>query len=62
MWAYRTTEPVVVANEPEAPPPPTAERLLVYPNPAVGSVTVEASGEDAVLYDLLGRAVLNGEA
>ena len=58
-WVYRTTEPVVVANEPHAPPAPTAERLVVYPNPASDRITVEASGagQEAVLYDLLGRAV-----
>ena len=58
-WVYRSTEPVVVANEPEAPPLPAAERLIVYPNPATDRITVEASGagEEAVLYDLLGRAV-----
>ena len=59
-WVYRTTESVVeVANEPEAPPPPTAERLVVYPNPATDRITVEASGDagSVVLYDLLGRAV-----
>ncbi|MCH8032010.1 MAG: T9SS type A sorting domain-containing protein [Bacteroidetes bacterium] len=58
-WVYRTTEPVVVANEPEAPPAPTEGRLVVYPNPATNRITVEASqdAEDVVLYDLLGRAV-----
>ena len=58
-WVYRTTEPVVVANEPEAPPSPVAERLVVYPNPATDRITVETNGldEEVVLYDLLGRAV-----
>jgi len=58
-WVYRTTEPVVVANEPEVPPPPVEERLVVYPNPATDRITVEASGPDGevVLYDVLGRAV-----
>ncbi|MCH8030426.1 MAG: T9SS type A sorting domain-containing protein, partial [Bacteroidetes bacterium] len=58
-WVYRTTEPVVVANEPEAPSAPTAERFVVYPNPATDRITVEANGlgEEVVLYDLLGRAV-----
>ena len=58
-WVYRTTEPVVVANEPGVPPTPTAERLVVYPNPAADWITVEANGmgEEVVLYDLLGRAV-----
>ena len=58
-WVYRTTEPVVVANEPEAPPPPTAERLIVYPNPATDRLTVEATGldEKVRLYNLLGRLV-----
>ena len=58
-WVYRTTEPVVVANEPEVPPPPVEERLVVYPNPATDRLTVEANvlDEEVVLYDLLGRAV-----
>ena len=59
-WVYRTTEPVVpVANEPEAAPTPTAERLVVYPNPATDRITIEASRDagEVVLYDLLGRAV-----
>ena len=58
-WVYRTTEPVVVATEPEAPELPGVEFLVVYPNPATDRLTVEASGmgEEVVLYDLLGRAV-----
>ncbi len=59
-WVYRTTEPVVVASEPEAPPAPSAEWLVVYPNPAEGRITVEGvePGEVIVVYDVLGRAVL----
>ena len=55
---YRTTEPVIVANEPEAPQPSEAT-LRVYPNPATDRITVEVNrlDEDVVLYDLLGRAV-----
>ena len=59
-WVYRTTEPVVpVANEPESPELPGAERLVVYPNPAADRITVEASQNagNVVLYDLLGREV-----
>ncbi|MCH7639796.1 MAG: T9SS type A sorting domain-containing protein, partial [Bacteroidetes bacterium] len=58
-WVYRTTEPVVVANEPEAPPAPAAKRFVVYPNPATDRITVTASeiDGDVVLYDVLGRAV-----
>ena len=58
-WVYRTTEPVVVANEPEAPPSPTAEWLIIYPNPVTNRLTVETSGsdEEVVLYDVLGRVV-----
>ncbi len=63
-WVYRTTEPVVVAGEPEIPPAPTAERLVVYPNPATGRITVQGvePGEEIVLYDVLGRAVLRSRA
>ncbi len=59
-WVYRSTEPVVVASEPDAPPEPAAERLVVFPNPAAISISVEgiASGVDVVLYDVLGRALL----
>ena len=58
-WVYRSTEPVIVANEPEAPPSPTAERLIVYPNPVTNRLTVETIGsdEEVVLYDVLGRVV-----
>ena len=58
-WVYRTTEPVVVANEPEVPAP-TTQRLIVYPNPATDRLTVEAEmlGGAVLLYDLLGRLVL----
>lgn len=57
-WVYRTTEPVVVANQPELPSP-TGQVVSVYPNPATDWITVEAVGlsGEAVLYDLLGREV-----
>lgn len=57
-WVYRTTEPVVVANQPELPPP-TEGGMSVYPNPATDQIMIEAVGfsEDVVLYDLLGREV-----
>ncbi len=59
-WVYRTTEPVVVAGEPEVLPEPTAVPLVVYPNPADDRITVQGvePGEEVVLYDVLGRAVL----
>ena len=59
-WVYRSTESVVVASEPEVPPAPTAERLVVYPNPAADRISVQgiAPGEEITLYDVLGRAVL----
>ncbi len=59
-WVYRTTEPVVVAGEPDAPPEPITEQLVVYPNPATDKISVEgvALGEEVVMYDVLGRAVL----
>ncbi len=59
-WVYRSTEPVVVANE--APPevPEEENSLRVYPNPATDKISVEGvePGDEVVLYDVLGRAVL----
>ena len=58
-WVYRTTDPVVVASEPEAPPVHMEENLVVYPNPASDRIAIETAGlgEQVVLYDLLGRVV-----
>ncbi len=58
-WVYRTTKPVVVANEPPLPAP-TTKTIAVYPNPAEDRITVEGieQGEEVVLYDVLGRAML----
>ncbi len=55
-WVYRSTEPVVVANEPDAPP--TSERLVVYPNPARDFITVETDADEVEIIDVLGRVVL----
>ncbi len=59
-WVYRTTEPVLVATEPGPEPPGEETGLRVYPNPATEKIAVErvALGEEIVLYDVLGRAVL----
>ena len=56
-WIYRSTEPVVVANEPEAPLLLEAT-LRVYPNPARDHLTITGpSGTEAIVYDVLGRVV-----
>ena len=40
---------------------PALERFMVYPNPATNKLTVEAGGmgDEVMLYDLLGRAVIH---
>ena len=55
---YRSTEPVIVSNEPELPVP-VGESISAYPNPATSRLTIEANGlgEEVILYDLLGREV-----
>ncbi len=45
------------AVEPGAPQPD--ETLRVWPNPVAGRLHVEADAHEAVLYDVLGRAVLH---
>ena len=59
-WVYRTTEPVVVANEPDVPEPPSETEMEVFPNPAASRISVRAfvPGTEITLYDILGRAVL----
>ncbi len=57
---YRTTESVIVANEPDAPP--TSERLVVYPNPARNFLTVEPDVEEIEIVDVLGRVILRAKA
>ena len=58
-WVYRTTAPVVVANEPASVPEEHGIGLEVRPNPASRVLHVEAPGAgEAVVYDVLGREVL----
>jgi len=62
-WVYRSAEPVVVANEPEAPELPGAEfHLSVQPNPLFRRAVVpfsvaEAARVQIVVFDMLGREV-----
>jgi hypothetical protein len=57
--AIVTIHPVVrVGTEPTGP---VATRLLVYPNPTAGPVTIEGGEGDVTVYDILGRIVLQTE-
>ena len=55
---YRTTDSVVVANEPDPAPAPSEGRLVVYPNPATAFITIETEAEEVTIVDVLGRVVL----
>lgn len=57
QWVYRTTVPLVVANEPDELPA-EAHALRVWPNPASRVFQIEAEASEAVFYDVLGREVL----
>ncbi len=62
-WVYRSTEPVVVANEPGVPETPeTSVTLSVRPNPAFGQTQVvfevaETTTVRMEVFDALGRTV-----
>jgi hypothetical protein len=61
-WVYRTTAPVVVANEPASVPEEHGIGLEVRPNPFRGEAQVTLSLSrpaevEAALYDVLGREV-----
>lgn len=57
-WVYRSTEPVVVANEPPPEVPEESTALRVYPNPATDFITVESDAEAVEILDVLGRIVM----
>jgi len=62
-WVYRTTEPVVAANEPEVPEiPGTSFSLSIQPNPLVRQTVVPFSVATTArvritVFDMLGREV-----
>jgi hypothetical protein len=61
-WVWRTTEPVVTAQEPGAAPEGIGVRLEVSPNPFRGEAVVtltlrEPSRVRVAVYDVLGREV-----
>src|SRR5690606_352449 len=61
-WVYRTTAPVVVANEPASVPEERGIGLEVHPNPSQGTARLvltlpEAAEASVTVYDVLGRRV-----
>ncbi|MDX1440230.1 MAG: T9SS type A sorting domain-containing protein, partial [Rubricoccaceae bacterium] len=60
-WVYRTTEPVVVSNEPPPEIPDEESSLRVYPNPTTDFITVETDTDEIEILDVLGRVVLRAE-
>ncbi|MDX1440040.1 MAG: T9SS type A sorting domain-containing protein, partial [Rubricoccaceae bacterium] len=61
-WVYRTTEPVVVANEPSLEIPEEESSLRVYPNPATDFITVETDADEVQSLDVLGRVILRAKS